>query len=241
MNLKLLRVRFDMFLNKVASLLGVDAKISDEEILIKAIKANQVDLVLDVGANTGQFSELILKLGYDGSILSFEPLSTAYELLLRKSQKFKRWKVFERCAIGDIDGTININVSQNLLSSSALKILEHHTSVSPGSNVIAIESVPVYKLDSISTQYHSKYSNILLKIDTQGYEEKVLVGASNFLSSVKGVLVEVSLIPLYEGQKLFDDIYEILKTRGFHLWGIFPAFVNKSNGRMLQVDLLLFK
>ncbi|MGB9696150.1 MAG: FkbM family methyltransferase [Ignavibacteria bacterium] len=241
MNLKLLRVRFDMILNKLANLFGVNAKMLDEEILIKTIKANQIDLILDVGANTGQFSELVLKLGYEGSILSFEPLSAAYELLLRKSQKFKKWKVFDKCAIGDIDGTISINVSQNLLSSSALKILEHHTSVSPESNVVAIEAVPIYKLDSISAQYEEQYNNILLKIDTQGYEEKVLIGSANFLSSVKGVLVEVSLTPLYEGQKLFDDIYEMLKTRGFNLWGIFPAFVNRANGRMLQVDLLLFK
>lgn len=241
MNLKLLRVRFDMLLNKIATLFNVDAKMSDEEVLIKAIKTNHIDLILDIGANTGQFSELILKLGYEGSILSFEPLSTAYEVLLRKSRRFKRWKVFDRCAIGDIDGTININVSQNLLSSSALKILEHHTSVSPESNIVAVESVPVYKLDSISTQYEGQYNNILLKIDTQGYEGKVLIGAANFLNSIKGVLVEVSLIPLYEGQKLGDEIYEMLKAQGFNLWGIFPAFVNKASGRMLQVDLLLFR
>jgi FkbM family methyltransferase len=241
MNLKLLRVKFDMIMNKLVKFFGVDAKMSDEEILLKAIKSNQIDLIFDIGANTGQFSELVIKLGYEGNIVSFEPISKAYELLLQKSRKYKRWEVFDRCAIGDIDGTININVSQNLLSSSALKILEHHTSVSPESNVVSIESVPIYKLDSIYNQYKEKFNNILLKIDTQGYEEKVLIGAGNFLTFVKGVLVEVSLIPLYEGQKLYDDIYEMLKARGYSLWGVFPAFVNKSNGRMLQLDLLLFR
>jgi len=241
MNLKLLRVKFDMIMNKLVKFFGVDAKMSDEEILLKAIKSNQIDLIFDIGANTGQFSELVIKLGYEGNIVSFEPISKAYELLLQKSRKYKRWEVFNRCAIGDIDGTININVSQNLLSSSALKILEHHTSVSPESNVVSIESVPIYKLDSIYNQYKEKFNNILLKIDTQGYEEKVLIGAGNFLTFVKGVLVEVSLIPLYEGQKLYDDIYEMLKARGYSLWGVFPAFVNKSNGRMLQLDLLLFR
>lgn len=241
MNLKLLRVRFEMFLTKVVGFLGIDAKVPDEEILIRAIKANQIDLILDVGANTGQFAELVLRLGYKGDILSFEPLSVAYEVLVRRAKKFKGWEVFDRCAIGDIDGNVNINVSKNLLSSSALKILEQHTSVSPASNIVATESVPVYKLDSILSQYLSRYKNILLKIDTQGYEEKVLLGAGSLLNSLRGVLVEVSLIPLYEGQKLFDDLYEMLKSMGFNLWGFFPAFVNKSDGRMLQVDLLLFK
>lgn len=42
-----------------------------------------------------------------------------------------------------------------------------------------------------------------LKIDTQGYEEKVLNGAEELLSKVKVIQTELSLMPLYKGKILF--------------------------------------
>jgi hypothetical protein len=80
-----------------------------------------------------------------------------------------------------------------------------------------------------------------LKIDTQGFEEKILNGAENFLTNVKGLLVETSLVKLYEGQALFPKILEMITKKGFELWGMEPAFVNKQSGRILQIDAVFFK
>ena len=80
-----------------------------------------------------------------------------------------------------------------------------------------------------------------MKIDTQGFEEKILNGANKFLKDVKGILVETSLVKLYEGQALFPKIYSMIIEKGFELWGMEPAFINKETGRMLQADAIFFR
>ena len=99
----------------------------------------------------------------------------------------------------------------------------------------------VSKLDTIGKDFIKESKNIFLKIDTQGFEEKILHGANEFLKNVKGLLVESSLVKLYEGQALFPQIYSMLVQKGFELWGMEPAFVNKESGRILQIDIIFFR
>jgi hypothetical protein len=80
-----------------------------------------------------------------------------------------------------------------------------------------------------------------LKIDTQGYEDKVLDGAPETLAKVCRVQLELSFVPLYDGQQLFDPLMERLRALGFRVWGIRPGFCDPASGRMLQVDAVLFR
>ena len=240
-DLKLIKIKSEMFSRKIGNKFGVDVKMTDEEVLMKQLKHNKIDLILDIGANTGQFSNLIFKLGYNGRIVSFEPLSSAHEALKKRSGKFKNWLIAEQCAIGEEDGEIEINIAKNSISSSVLKIMEEHVSAAPDSEYIGSEKIKVYKLDTIADQYSKNAKNIFIKIDTQGFEEKILNGANNFLKKVKGLLVETSLVPLYEGQALFPQIFEMITKQGFELYGVQPAFINKETGRMLQIDAVFFR
>ena len=240
-DLKLIKIKSEMFSRKIGNKLGVDVKMTDEEVLMKQLKYNKIDLILDIGANTGQFSNMIFKLGYKGRIVSFEPLSSAYTLLKKKSGKFKNWEIAEQCAIGDEDGEIEINISKNSISSSILKIMKEHVTAAPDSEYIGSEKVKVYKLDTIADKYSKGAKNIFIKIDTQGFEEKILNGANNFLKKAKGLLIETSLVPLYEGQALFPQIFDRITKQGFELYGVQPAFINKDTGRMLQIDAIFFR
>lgn len=240
-NLKYYKIKSEMVFRKFGNKFGVDVKMTDEEILLKQLRHNKIDLIFDIGANEGQFSNIIYKLGYKGRIVSFEPLTSAHSILIRKSKKYSKWEVAERCAIGEEDGEITIHISKNTLSSSVLDILEEHTSAAPGSVYTGEEKVKVYKLDTIGKNFVKDSENIFLKIDTQGFEEKILNGAENFLKNVKGLLVETSLVKLYERQALFPKIMQMITDKGFELWGIEPAFVNKQSGRILQIDAVFFK
>lgn len=240
-NLKLLKTKSEMLTRKIGNKFGVDVKMTDEEVLLKQLKYNMIDLIFDIGANTGQFSVMLFKLGYNGRIVSFEPLSSAYEELKNKSKKFSGWTVAERCAIGEEDGEIEINISKNSISSSPLKILKEHTNAAPDSEYIGSEKTKVYKLDSISDKYTLDEKNIFIKIDTQGFEEKILNGAVESVKRAKGLLIESSLVQLYEGQALFPQIYDRMKKQGFELTGIQPAFINKQTGRVLQIDAIFFR
>ena len=83
-----------------------------------------IDLVLDVGANTGQFAAEIREYGYGGRIFSFEPLTQAHNMLLRASADDPLWEIYSRCAVGDHDGEVEINIAGNSESSSILPMLE---------------------------------------------------------------------------------------------------------------------
>ena len=81
----------------------------------------------------------------------------------------------------------------------------------------------------------------LLKIDTQGAEWEVILGAKETLIQVKYLLCEVSFVELYEGQKLFDDIYSELKKAGFVYKGSIKNIYSPISGEILQSDAVFIK
>lgn len=205
---------------------------------LKILNDFKINLVFDIGANTGQFATELRKIGYDGEIISFEPLSEPYSILQKSATKDHLWKIAERAAIGQEDGEVEINISTTSTSSSILKMLDSHIIAAPNTTTIGKEIVPLKKLDSISYNYIHNTSKLLLKIDTQGYEEQVLKGATETIKKTSVLQVEISLIELYQGQKLFVEMIQIIEEMGFELWGIEPAFINPINGRVLQVDAI---
>lgn len=209
--------------------------------LITGIEWAGVDLVLDVGANSGQFARKLRSLGYAGRMVSFEPLSSAHRELEKTACRDPLWTVHDRCAIGALDGEAVINIAGNFQSSSILPMLESHVSAAPGSAYVGAEKAPLFRLDTAAPPYLEKSRKPFLKIDTQGYEWHVLDGAGAVLPRIAGVLCELSLIPLYEGQHLWLDVIKRLEDEGFTLWAIFEGFSDRKIGRTLQVDALFFR
>lgn len=209
--------------------------------IFKALAHFHVDVVLDVGANAGQFATQLRSAGYQGDIISFEPLSAEHRQLVAAASGDPKWRVHERGAIGDRDGEIKFNVAGNSVSSSALPMLELHSSIARGSAYVASEMVPIYRLDSVATQYLPPGSCGFLKIDTQGFEWQVLDGAQNIIPHLKGILCEISLVPLYEGQHLWREIIDRLEADGFTLWSLRKGFTDPSTARTLQVDATFFR
>lgn len=205
------------------------------------LSIHEVNLVLDVGANTGQFGQQLRLAGYRGRIVSFEPLSTAHEKLVEASRNDPLWEVAPRAAIGNEDGGIEIHVAGNSVSSSVLDMLDAHVSAAPESRYVGSERVPLRRLDTLASDYLHPDSILFIKIDTQGYEDRVLQGASNLLEKAVGLQLELSFVPLYDGQRLYDEMVDQLKALGFELWGMSPVFVDPQSGRLLQVDATFFR
>ena len=99
---------------------------------IKLLKHHDIQTLLDVGGNTGQFAYYTRKAGYQNKIISFEPLSEAYVLLQAFARNDAKWDTVN-AAIGDEDGEIEINVSENLQSSSILDMMPEHVESAPDS------------------------------------------------------------------------------------------------------------
>jgi len=202
---------------------------------------HNVNLVFDVGANIGQFGRSLREAGYRGRIVSFEPISAAWEQLAAASRKDSLWEVATRAAIGNENGEIDLHVAGNSVSSSALPMHERHARSAPESRYVGTEHVPLRRLDSMAMEYLRPDSITMLKIDTQGYEDRVLRGASGMMDRIVGLQVELSLVPLYEGQLLFENLLEQIKSAGFELWGLWPEFTDPQSGRLLQVDATFFR
>ncbi len=237
---------FESLIRRTANLFGIDIrryrpKSSDIGRLSIMLANHGVDLVFDVGANTGQFARSLRKAGYTQRLISFEPLSTAHAQLLLASRNDAEWEIAPRAAIGDHEGTIEMHIAGNSVSSSALVMLDSHANAAPVSVYVGRECVPLSRLDTIAHDYLMLGAVPFLKIDTQGYEDRVLDGATELLIKARGVHLELSFVPLYEGQKLFDDLVERLGSLGFTIWAIWPGFCDPRTGRMLQVDATFFR
>lgn len=216
--------------------------ISESAQFMKMLSMHKVNLVFDVGANAGQFGRKNLRdAGYSDRIVSFEPTIAAWYKLLAESKNDLHWTVAPRTAIGNFDGEIEIHISDNSQSSSILDMLDTHSNAVPESRYIGSERVPLCRLDSVATGYLSQDSVIFLKIDTQGYEDRVLYGAKDLMTKAVGLQLELSLVPLYTDQCLFDELIARLKSVGFELWSVSPAFVDPKNGRLLQIDATFFR
>ncbi len=214
---------------------------SENARFISMLKTNKVNLIFDVGANAGQFGVLLRKIGFDGKIISFEPLSDAREILLNISKNDPLWQIALQTAIGEENGEIEIQIAGNSQSSSVLDMLETHVRAAPDSKYIGKEKVALRTLDSIASDYMDSNSIAFIKIDTQGYETQVMNGAKKLMNQIVGIQVEISLVPLYKGQCLFDEMLKKLKNDGFELWSISTVFSDPNTGQLLQVDATFFR
>lgn len=203
--------------------------------LRRVLSLCRIDLVVDVGANTGQYAAVVRGTGYGGRILSLEPLSQAHEKLAAAARKDSNWIVGPAVAIGAAPGEAELNISANAVSSSLMPMLDAHSRAAPDSSYVGKEKVRVERLDDVvGTLAHG--ARVLLKIDSQGYELEVLRGSTNLLPRVAAIQLELSLAPLYGNQPLIEDLIVYLREKGFVPYSFWPVFSDPVHGRLLQCD-----
>lgn len=208
--------------------------------LVSLLQEKQIDLIFDVGANVGQYTNELVTNGYQGHIVSFEPLSNEHQVLLDKSRNSPRWDIAERCCIGDRSGSIVLQKFKNSQASSVLSASVEHASYFSDAHVVASESAPMYRFDDIAPRYLDRGGKPFLKVDVQGFEEQVLAGAGETIPKLCGLQFELSLVSMYEGQNLFTNMVKAIERVGFDLYLLMPAARLKS-GRWLQADCVFFR
>lgn len=201
-----------------------------------------VNVLFDVGANEGQFATGMRQVGYMGRIVSFEPIQDAYSVLANRSSHDARWDCFRPVAVADSSGRAQFNVSDNSVSSSLREVLQSHTDIAPSSQVNEVIEVEKISMDEIYDELGFCGSEkICLKIDTQGSEWEVLRGAQRVMHLCGVVVVEVSIVALYEGQRLWLDIMNYMEGHGFSVYCVQPGFTDRETGQTLQVDLVFVR
>lgn len=170
------------------------------------------DLVIDVGANIGQFGEEVRKLDYKGKLLSYEPLGECFEQLKLKAARDGAWDV-RNIALGGHPHQTEINVSKHTVYSSIRELSAVGAQFGADAQVTSKQVIQVTTLDLEMAQ--SKAERPFLKIDTQGFEREVLKGAAETLKRCVGVQLELPVDNLYEGVWSFSEAVQFMEKLGF--------------------------
>ena len=202
---------------------------------MRILEDNGVTVVLDVGANRGQFALELRSAGYPARIVSFEPLSEAHTGLREAAREDPLWEC-RQLALSDSDGETEIHVAQNSVSSSLLDMAPRHLEAAPDSRYVATERVAQATIDAVANEFLGPADRAYLKLDVQGSEAQVLNGARQTLPGVAVIETELSLVTLYRDQVLFREMLDLLDDYGYDLVSLEPAYADPTNGHVLQVD-----
>lgn len=212
---------------------------AEHHVLNSWLSKLEIDTLIDVGANIGQFGIDIRSGGYRGAIHSFEPSSKAYSILEKTLSKKSDWYSYN-LALGEESKIVKLFVTKNEgLSSSLLNMTQLHVDAYPGSEVVQQEEISVERFETIQNKHSlfSEKSNVAVKLDVQGAELRVLQGFSGLLSQVKLVYCEASSVEFYRGQPLLDEVIEFLVKKGFTLRDV--VNIQRKDKVALQFELLL--
>lgn len=203
----------------------------------RLLTAAGTTLILDVGANEGQYAAALRNEGYPGRIVSFEPLPTAFPALAARAAADPRWEC-RQVALGERDGETTLYEAANSLSSSLLPMLDRHRTAAPHARVVREHRVRVTTIDRVAPEVATPADVIFLKADVQGGERQVLAGAAATLPRVALAELELSLVPLYDGAPSYLDVIEAMTAEGFRIVWLERAMIDRERDELLQVDAL---
>jgi FkbM family methyltransferase len=209
---------------------------SERALISHIIKHHGIDLIVDVGANVGDYVNDLYEDGYSGHACSFEPVKEVFAKLTNKSKHHSTWKALN-IGVGSAHEQKEIHVSGNLASSSLLQVTDKSVKAEPTTRFVRHEKIEIKPLDLVSKEEQFNiFKKIFVKIDVQGYEMEVLKGAQQFLPSAYFIQMELSLVQLYEGAPDYLDVIRIMNEKGFDVFTLIPGFRNPETGQMLQAD-----
>lgn len=211
--------------------IGVAASIEHKAVL------SQLDckMVVDIGANRGQFALMARHTYPNAKIISFEPLPEP-AAVFRRVFSSDRSVVIHNAAVGSESKECVMHVSARDDSSSLLPISSLQGEIFPGTEEVGTVNVSVAPLNTFVSE-DDIIGPALLKLDVQGFELDALRGCESLLHRFEWVYCECSFVELYSGQKLAADVIAWLADKGFYIKGIYnPAY--DSEGLAIQADFL---
>ena len=213
-----------------------------EEQVSAILRDLSINCVLDVGANVGQYARSLRRAGYQGRIVSFEPLEEFATKLRRKSAKDPAWRV-QQYALGDEETTAEINATPGASLSSLLPASDFGKEWSHKLETSVKETITVRRLDAVLDEVLAGIDEprVYLKLDTQGYDLPAFRGAGDRLTDILAMQSEVSCLPIYEGMPELEEQLGAYRRAGFDIAGLFPVTLHRPTLRVLEFDAVLVR
>ena len=204
----------------------------------------EINCVLDVGANLGQYARFLREHGYQGHIVSFEPVPEAFEQLRHAMSGDPKWRGFQY-ALGERDGEAGFQVSGGDAQASSLLELNDEGPKRWGSDheLARRETVEVRRLDTVldTVTEGIPRPRIYLKMDTQGYDLRVLEGAGARLPDVLALQSELAVHEFYQGMTPFAEALARFRAYGYAITGIFPLSREHDHLRVIEFDCVMMR
>jgi FkbM family methyltransferase len=216
-----------------------DAWFSYEAQLRWLLDRSRIDLVLDVGANDGQFALQLMRF-YNGEILSFEPVSSAFERLAGAAASTPQWHV-HNFGLGSQTSRQTIYVARDSVFSSLRRTNDYALQRFRLAQHSRDEVVTIRRLDDVLDELVKDVDqrHLFLKLDTQGYDVEVFNGLGARSQRIFALQSELSLIPLYEGMPHWTEMIAMYEGAGLQVIGMFP--VSRDLGRVIEYDCLMIR
>jgi FkbM family methyltransferase len=205
------------------------------------LREYQINVILDVGANSGQFALDMRRMGFKNKIISFEPALSAFKVLQGLAKKDENWEVFN-FALGNKNEELELNVADVSVFTSFLKTndwcKEHFGKESVGSKK---EVVEVKRLVNVLKTLFNDFDDkrIYLKMDTQGFDREVFSGLGELQHTIVALQTEMSVIPIYEKMPHLTESISFFENAGFEIAGMFPVNQEKDTLRVVEYDCLM--
>ena len=199
----------------------------------------KINCVIDVGANVGEYGLMLRRIGYQGRIISFEPVHEIFEKLKQTAAGDDAWTTLN-IACGSSEEERSINIFSLGVLNSLLPPSPQMSSID-AVGVERTETVSVRRLDSLFDEaiYGLDEPRVFLKTDAQGYDLEVIRGAGERVREVLGLQSEIALQPLYLGVPDYLEFLEECRKLGFEPTGFFPIFHCPTSKQMVELDAVL--
>lgn len=211
--------------------------------LSRIFEHHGIDFVLDVGANRGAYRDFLRNhVGYDGKILSFEPIPELAAALRERALGDPGWTIFE-VGLADTSGIKEFNIMHADVFSSFRQPDHSNTAQFTRVNQISRKlAVNTFTLDDFvaKNEILANANHVFIKLDTQGYDLEVLKGATQFLKGVQAIQTELSFIPIYEGMPSFSTVLDFCDSCGFAPAGFYPVTFGRDLS-VVEVDGILVR
>jgi FkbM family methyltransferase len=192
-----------------------------------------IQYILDVGANEGQFATELRRIGFQGHIFSFEPVPKTFRQLEQNAASDSLWYVYNY-ALGSTCENVEIQVSEDTQLVSLMEPVRDHTFTGKA-------SIEVKRLADWQPPMPIEWGKACLKMDTQGFEMQVLLGADEVLPRLKSVIAELAINLSYQGQPHAEEVIAYLRNRNFNLWTTRRGTWTKNGFQEIERDALFRK